>query len=67
MRIKGTKYESIDKLPAKGLPVSTFAQSQGLQVPQVYIKYDRFTTGKSSSNPGYIIRCYLGSNFVIPN
>lgn len=64
MRLKGTKYEAIPKLPAKAQPVSTFASEHGMAVGYVYIKYERaLVSGKSA---GYSIRCFMGTNYVIP-
>jgi hypothetical protein len=42
-----------------------------MQVGHVYMKYKRFIEGYENGNkgadPGYIIRCWQGMNFVIPN
>lgn len=72
MRRKGTKYNTITTDELKGLAtdimqVSVYAEQHGIRnMNYVYIKYDRFLAGKGS-NPGYIIRCWNGSNIVIPN
>ena len=66
MRINGTKYETIDKLPAAAQPVSQFASSKNTAVGYIYIKYERYLSGKGS-NPGYSIKCFKGSNFIIPD
>lgn len=65
MRINGTKYDTIEKLPAIAQPVSEYARENNTAVGYVYIKYERFLAGKGS-NPGYSIKCFKGSNFVIP-
>lgn len=67
MRINGTKYPVIEKLPVKALPVRMYADLVPTQVPQVYIRFERYITGKSKINPGYTIKCFQGSNYVIPN
>lgn len=67
MRLKGTKYPTIDKLPVNAQPVSLFASENDMQVGHVYIKFDRYTTGASTLKPKYIIRQFQGTNYVIPN
>lgn len=67
MRIKGTKYPVIETLPKKAMPVRMYADSIPTQVPQVYIKFDRYTSGKSQINPGYVIKQFQGTNYVILN
>lgn len=67
MRIKGTKYPKIERLPENALPVRMYADEIDTQVPQIYIRYERFKTGKSRKDPGYEIKCFQGSNYVIPN
>lgn len=74
MRIKGTQYETIEQLPAAAKPVSLFARSKGWAVGYVYIKHDRHFKGYTGAKgnvlkgeyPGYIIRCFQGTNYVIP-
>jgi len=70
MRIKGTKYPAIDKLPSGAMPVSLFAKEKNMAVGYVYIKYERHFNPEPDKNPGeypgYIIRCFQGSNYVIP-
>jgi hypothetical protein len=66
MRTKGTIYPKIDKLPPTAKAVSIFAEENGMQVGHVYMKYKRFHSGQSKSDPLYTIRCYQGMNFVIP-
>lgn len=71
MRINGTNYPTIEKLPAKAMPVSMFASASGMAVGYVYIKYKRHfepAEGKQpGTHPGYVIRCYQGTNYVIPD
>lgn len=72
MRRKGTKYNAITTDELKGInsdimQVSVYAEQHKIpNMNYVYIKYDRFLAGKGS-NPGYTIRCWNGSNIVIPN
>lgn len=66
MRLNGTKYESIDQLPKNAIVVSKFADSNSMAVGYVYVKYERFIKGETNKHPGYTIRCFQGSNFVIP-
>ena len=70
MRIKGTKYPAIDKLPSGAMPVSRFADKEKMAVGYVYIKYERHFNPqpgkKAGEYPGYVIRCFQGSNYVIP-
>ncbi len=65
MRLNGTKYELINKLPSTAIPVSIFAKDNNIAVGQVYIKYERYLNN-NGKNPNYTIRCFLGSNYVIP-
>lgn len=75
MRKGGTLYDKIEKLPASAVPVSEYADAIGWKVGSVYMKYKRFIHGYTTSggnpskgsDPGYIIRCYKGMNFVIPS
>lgn len=64
MRRNGTKYESIERLPDDAQPVSLFAAGQNTAVGVVYIRYDRYLSGKGK-DPGYKIVCYMGMNWVI--
>lgn len=66
MRLQGTKYEEIKTLPADALPVSKYAEKVKTAVGYVYVKYDRWTRGESKVSPNYSIKCFQGSNFVIP-
>ncbi len=66
MRIDGTKYEIIDRLPSNAVNVRQYANNNNMAVGHVYVKYERFITGKSSNKPNYTIRCFQGMNFVIP-
>ncbi len=66
MRTNGTKYPNITKLPENALPVSKFATDKGIAVGQVYMKIIRFANNEGK-HPGYVIRCFMGSNFVIPD
>ena len=70
MRIKGTKYPAIEKLPVGAMPVSMFAKDNEMAVGYVYIKYERHFNPqpgkKAGEYPGYVIRCFQGSNYVIP-
>lgn len=74
MRINGTKYEEIEQLPAEALPVSAYARRHRISSPAyVHVKYDRFKFGyqndkgelKHGEDPGYEIRCFAGTNYVI--
>lgn len=74
MRTEGTKYEEIDELPRGALPVSKFARKKKISSPAyVHVKYDRFKFGYTNTqgnfthgeDPGYEIRCYEGTNYVI--
>jgi hypothetical protein len=71
MRTKGTKYETISKLPSKAKPVSLFARENDWQVATVYLKHDRHFEGYANGNkgpyPGYVIRQFQGMNYVIPD
>ncbi len=65
MRLNGTKYDSINILPANALPVSIYAHNKNTAVGYVYIKYDRYLKGEGSKPP-YTIKCFQYSNYVIP-
>lgn len=66
MRTNGTKYEEIGTLPGNAQAVSVYAAHKNIRNPAyVYIKYERYLSGKGS-NPGYTIRCWQGMNFVLP-
>lgn len=74
MRTQGTKYEEIDQLPKGALPVSKFARKNKISSPAyVHVKYDRFKFGYTNTqgnfvhgeDPGYMIMCYEGTNYVI--
>mgnify|MGYP007031193079 CR=1 FL=1 len=70
MRLKGTNYDKINELPDNAQPVSLYARDNGTAVGYVYIKHDRHFKPKEGVKPGkypgYIIRCFQGSNYVIP-
>lgn len=70
MRLNGTNYANIDKLPDDAKPVSKWAELNQTAVGYVYIKHDRHFKPKEGvkpgPHPGYIIRCYQGTNYVIP-
>ncbi len=64
MRIKGTKYETVTKLPANALPVSKFAKQMGYTSPSyVHVKYNRYQKG--GNHPGYDIIDFQGTCWVI--
>lgn len=65
MRRNGTIYPVIKQLPANALPVSAFAEREKTAVGYVYTKYKRYLEGKGQ-DPGYEIRCFMGSNYIIP-
>lgn len=65
MRLNGTKYEAIDNLPRNALPVSMYANNNNMAVGYVYIKYERYLIGKGTKPP-YTIKCWNGSNYIIP-
>ena len=72
MRRKGTKYdiittEELQHLKQLPVQVGVYADQNNIRnMNYVYIMYDRFLAGKGS-NPGYTIRCWNGTNVVIPN
>jgi hypothetical protein len=63
--MNGTKYETINILPANAIVVSKYALQNNIAVGYIYIKYERFLSGKGSK-PDYSIKCFQGSNFIIP-
>lgn len=79
MRIKGTKYDSIDQLPADAIPISLFVSRYGKQfnvrsAAYAHVKYDRHRIGyrnkpkgalKYTDHPGYDIVDFHGSCYVI--
>ena len=65
MRMNGTKYDVIDTLPAEAVPVSVYARNNNTAVGYIYVKYERYLNGKGSK-PDYTIKCFMGSNFIIP-
>jgi hypothetical protein len=74
MRTNGTKYDEIDQLPKGALPVSRYAKKHKISSPAyVHVKYDRFKFGYVNKqgnfvhgeDPGYEIRDYEGTNYVI--
>jgi hypothetical protein len=78
MRTKGTKYDSIEQLPAEALPVSAFVKkySKRFNVSSsayAHIKYDRFRFGyetskgekKHTAHPGYDIIDFKGTCYII--
>jgi len=65
MRLNNTKYDLINDLPNNALPVSIYAKDNNTAVGYVYIKYERYLADKGKY-PGYEIRCFKGSNYVIP-
>lgn len=76
MRSNGTKYETIEQLPAGALPVSKYAKKRKISSSAyVHVKFDRFKFGytppggefKYGPNPGYDIRDYEGTAYVIDN
>ncbi len=67
MRLKGTKYEKIEKLPDGAVTCREYAEKNELgSGAYVQVKYDRFLNGKGKY-PGYDIRCWNGINVVIQN
>lgn len=74
MRLKGTKYEKVNKLPNNALSLRDYAEANGMcSGAYVQVKYDRFKEGYKKSdgtvvkgeNPGYKIVCWNGINFAI--
>lgn len=65
MRLDNTKYPVVDTLPNNAEAVSIYARDNNTSVGYIYIKYERFINNKGS-NPGYLIRCFKGSNYIIP-
>jgi len=78
MRIKGTKYESIESLPDNAIPVSLFVAKYGKKhnvrsSAYAHTKYDRHYMGyktpsgefKHTSHPGYDIVDFHGTCYVI--
>lgn len=66
MRTDGTIYPVIKLLPENAMPVSVFARERKIAVGQVYMKIKRFEDGKGGK-PDYSIRCFMGTNYVIPD
>ena len=67
MRLRGTKYDKIETLPANAQTPREYANDNNMcSGAYVQVKYDRFINGKGEQPP-YIIRCWNGINFVIPN
>lgn len=73
MRIKGTKYKSIDVLPKGSVPVSQYAKEEGVKIGTIYMRYKRFAYGYKTNagnnsrtdDPGFEIRCYKGMNYIV--
>lgn len=74
MRTNGTKYETIEALPAGALPVSKYAKKHKISSPAyVHVKYDRYKFGYQNTKgetvhgepTDYYIVCYEGTNYVI--
>lgn len=65
MRLNGTKYDLVNKLPDNALPVSLYSMQVNISAPYLYIMYERFLH-KNGKNPGYSIKCFQGSNYIIP-
>lgn len=78
MRIKGTKYESIEQLQPDAIPVSLFVSKYGRKFnvrssAYAHIKYDRHYIGyqtqkgetKHTDHPGYDIVDFHGTCYVI--
>jgi len=78
MRIKGTKYESVEQLPPSALPVSTFVRKYGKgynvqSAAYAHVKYDRHYIGYynkagvllHTDHPGYDIVDFHGTCYVI--
>lgn len=74
MRTQGTKYDAIDKLPAKALPVSKYAHEYNISSSAyVHVKYDRHKFGYENKagiliytpHPGYDIVDFHGTCYVI--
>lgn len=64
--MKATKYDKIEKLPAKAKKVSLYAEEIGQRNPAyVCIVYDRYLSGKGTKPPYKIVN-WQGSNFVVP-
>ena len=78
MRVKGTKYNSCEVLPADAIPVSTFYRKYGKKFnvsspAYTYVKYNRYKFGYTSNAgsklkaeyPGYDIIDFYGTCYVI--
>jgi hypothetical protein len=78
MRVKGTKYESIEQLPAEALPVSAFVRKHGRRYnisspAYCHVKYDRYYVGYRNKagellhtdHPDYDIVDFHGTCYVI--
>lgn len=78
MRTKGTKYTSIEQLPANALPISTFTRKYGKRYniassAYAHIKYDRHCFGYRNkagdllhtAHPGFDIVDFNGTCYVI--
>jgi hypothetical protein len=65
--MKAIKYTKVDKIPAKAVKVSVYAeQISQKNPPYICVMYDRYLAGKGSY-PGYKIVNWQGFNFVIPD
>lgn len=65
MRLKGTIYPEIETLPENAMAVSQFAAQNNMSIGHVYTKFKRATAGTTEVT--YTIRCFKGTNYVIPN
>jgi hypothetical protein len=65
--MKAVKYPKVDKIPAKAVKVSVYAEMINQRNPAyICVMFDRYNSGKGSY-PGYKIVNWQGFNFVIPD
>lgn len=64
----GTKYPQVEILPKGAQLLSAYKDVIGVKnAATVCVKYDRFLSGESKTDPGYKIVNFQGLNFAISN
>jgi len=64
----GTKYPQVTTLPKGAQLLSAYKDVIGVKnAATVCVKYDRFLSGESKTDPGYKIVNFQGLNFAISN
>lgn len=68
------KYEKVDKLDPRAIPVSEYASINSTNRSYIHVKYQRFKKGfvkngikYYGADPGYTIVNYHGTCYVIDN